>query len=185
MSDWSGSTALIVVDVQKGFDDQAFWGNRNNPDCESNVGRLIEAWRDHDWPIVYVRHDSRTPESPLAVGSPGNAFKDVVTGHPHLLVSKTVHSAFHGTPDLAAWLKEQGISGIAICGIQTNMCCETTARVGSDLGFEMIFVTDATHTFDVVGGNHQVYRAREIARYTALTLDADFGRVVSTAELVD
>ena len=101
-----------------------------------------------------------------------------------LLVSKSVHSAFHGTPDLAAWLKEQGISGIAICGIQTNMCCETTARVGSDLGFEMIFVTDATHTFDLVGGNHQVYRAREIVRYTSLTLDADFGKVVSTAELV-
>ena len=32
MSDWSGSTALIVVDVQKGFDDQAFWGDRNNPE---------------------------------------------------------------------------------------------------------------------------------------------------------
>ncbi len=185
MSDWIRSTALIVVDVQKGFDDRAVWGERNNPDCEANVGRLIAGWRDHDWPIVFVRHDSQTPGSPLAAGSPGNAFKDVVTGEPDLLVSKSVHSAFHGTPDLAGWLREQGITGIAICGIQTNMCCETTARVGSDLGFEMIFVIDATHTFDLVGPNHQVYRAREIARYTALTLDADFGRVVSTAELLD
>jgi len=184
VSDWRGSTALIVVDVQKGFDDAAFWGNRNNPECEANVGRLIQAWRDHDWPIVFVRHDSTTPGSPLAVGSPGNEFKDVVTGDPDVLVSKTVHSAFHGTPDLAAWLLEQGITGIAVCGIQTNMCCETTARVGSDLGFEMIFVTDATHTFDLVGANYQVYRAREIARYTSLTLNADFGRVVTTVELV-
>lgn len=185
MSDWTGSTALIVVDVQKGFDDRAVWGERNNPECEANVGRLIAAWRDHDWPIVFVRHDSQTPGSPLAAASPGNAFKDVVTGEPDLLVSKSVHSAFHGTPDLADWLHGHGITGIAICGIQTNMCCETTARVGSDLGFEMIFVIDATHTFDLVGPNHQVYRAREIARYTALTLDADFGRVVSTAELLD
>lgn len=185
MSDWTGSTALIVVDVQKGFEEQAFWGERNNPECEANIARLISAWRDHSWPVVFVRHDSVTPGSPLAPGQPGNAFKDVVAGTPDLLVTKSVHSAFKGTPDLASWLTEQGITGIAVCGIQTNMCCETTARDGSDLGFEMLFVLDATHTFDIVGANHKVYRAREIARYTALTLDADFGRVVTTAELLD
>jgi len=185
MTDWSGSTALIVVDVQKGFDDQAVWGERNNPECEANVARLIGAWRDHNWPIVFVRHNSTTPGSPLAPGTPGNMFKDVVTGEPDLLVGKSVHSAFKGTPDLAAWLTEHDITGIAVCGIQTNMCCETTARDGSDLRFEMLFVLDATHTFDIVGANHQVYRAREIARYTALTLEADFGRVVVTADLLD
>ena len=185
MTDWSGSTALLVVDVQKGFDDQAIWGDRNNPECEANVARLIAAWRDHRWPIVFVRHDSTSPGSPLAAGEPGNAFKDVVSGAPDLLVSKNVHSAFKGTPDLEAWLTDHGITGIAVCGIQTNMCCETTARDGSDLGFEMLFVLDATHTFDIIGPNHQVYRAREIARYTALTLGADFGRVVMTAELLD
>ena len=30
-------TALIVVDVQRGFDDASYWGRRNNPDCERNV----------------------------------------------------------------------------------------------------------------------------------------------------
>jgi nicotinamidase-related amidase len=184
MRDWSGSTALIVVDVQQGFDDAAYWGERNNPDCEVNVARLIAAWRDHEWPIVFVRHDSRSGASPLAPGKAGNAFKDVVGGDPDLLVAKSVHSAFHGDPDLDAWLAGHGITGIAVCGIQTNMCCETTARVGSDLGYEMLFVLDATHTFDIVGPNHQVYRAREIARYTALTLDADFGKVVATHDLV-
>ena len=42
MADWTGSTALIVVDVQKGFDDAAYWGPRNNPDCEINVFNLIK-----------------------------------------------------------------------------------------------------------------------------------------------
>ena len=184
MKDWHGATALIVVDVQKGFDDAGYWGDRNNPDCERNVGRLIDAWRDHGWPIVFVRHDSQSVGSPLDAGSPGNGFKDVITGTPDLLISKSVHSAFHGSPDLGAWLDEHGIAGIAVCGIQTNMCCETTARLGSDLGYELLFVLDATHTFDLVGPNHQVYRAREIARYTAVTLAADFGRVVSTEDLV-
>jgi len=33
--------ALIVVDVQRGFDDAGYWGRRNNPSCESNVAALI------------------------------------------------------------------------------------------------------------------------------------------------
>lgn len=184
MTDWKGSTALIVVDVQKGFDDASHWGPRNNPDCESNVEELIAGWRAQKWPVVYVRHDSEIPSSPLAPSSKGNAFKEVLAGKPDLLVTKTVHSAFHGKPDLNEWLQEEGISGVAICGIQTNMCCETTARIASDLGYELLFVADATHTFDIVTETKKVYRAREVARYTMLNIDADLGKVVTTADLV-
>jgi len=185
MADWKGSTALIVViDMQKGFGDASYWGPRNNPDCESNVEELIAAWRAQSWPIVYVRHDSVMPSSPLAPSSKGNEFKAALTGKPDLLVSKSVHSAFYGKPDLHDWLQEERISGVAICGIQTNLCCETTARMASDLGYEVLFVADATHTFDIVTETKKVYRAREVARYTMLNIDADFGKVVSTADLV-
>jgi nicotinamidase-related amidase len=184
-SKWANSTALIVVDVQKGFDDEEFWGPRNNPECEDNVERLIAAWREQDWPIVFVRHSSTQPSSPLAPSSPGYAFKDIITGEPDLLITKTVHSAFYGDVNLDAWLTEHEISGVAVCGIQTNMCCETTARMASDLGYEMIFVIDATHTFDLATSTRQVHMAREISRFTALTLEADFGTVMRTAELVE
>ena len=36
-------TALVVVDVQRAFEDAGYWGRRNNPDCEANVERLIGA----------------------------------------------------------------------------------------------------------------------------------------------
>jgi nicotinamidase-related amidase len=185
VTDWNGSTALIVVDVQKGFDDTNHWGPRNNPDCESNVAALITAWRDQSWPIVFVRHDSTTTGSPLAAGTKGNQFKDVITGEPDLLVTKDVHSAFYGDPDLNAWLENHGITGVAICGIQTNMCCETTARMASDLGYDVLFVEDAMHTFDITTPTKKVYRAREISRYAALTFAADFGKVVRTLDLVE
>lgn len=175
---------MIVIDVQKGFDDTAYWGPRNNPDCEMNIFHLLAAWRDQGWPVVFVRHDSRTPSSPLAPGGRGNEFKDVLTGEPDLLVVKSVHSAFYGEPDLDAWMKSHGITGVAVCGIQTNMCCETTARMASDLGYDLLFVEDATHTFDIIATN-KTYRAREIARYTSLSLDNEFGRVVRTSDLVD
>ena len=33
-----------MIDMQRGFDDLAFWGPTANPVCEANVARLIEAW---------------------------------------------------------------------------------------------------------------------------------------------
>jgi nicotinamidase-related amidase len=129
--------------------------------------------------VVFVRHDSTEDGSPLAPGLPGNELKDVVDGEPDVTVVKSVHSAFHGEPDLAGWLRERRVDEIAVCGIQTNFCCETTARVGADLGFGVDFVLDATHTFDLAG-----LSADELAKVTAANLEAEFGRVVSTADLL-
>jgi nicotinamidase-related amidase len=92
-----------------------------------------------------------------------------------------VHSAFHGDVDLDAWLRERGIDAIAVCGIQTNYCCETTARIGSDLGYDVWFVLDATHTFDLAGPDGEVVPAAEIARMTGINLQDAFAEVVTTA----
>jgi nicotinamidase-related amidase len=185
MTQWQGSTALVVIDVQRGFDDAEYWGPRNNLACEDNIVRLIEAWRAKEWPIVFVKHNSATPTSPLVPGSRGNELKSMITGVPDLLVEKAVHSAFFGKPDLRSWLDEHGITGIAITGIQTNMCCETTARMASDMGYQLQFVADATHTFDVTDSAGVVFAAESIATYTTLTIAADFGEVVTTSELID
>jgi nicotinamidase-related amidase len=177
-------TALIVVDVQRGFDDAEFWGPRNNPACEENVSALIAAWRGCSQPIVFVRHHWDEDGSPLRSDEAGSEFKDVVEGSPDLLVTKTVHSAFHGTPDLQDWLGKNGIDKLVICGIQTNMCCETTARIGSDLGYEVGFAIDATHTFDQDDHDGGTVSADELARVTASNFDPEFGRVLTAAEAI-
>ena len=178
------STALLVIDVQRAFDDDAYWGRRNNPGCEANVAALIGAWREAGRPLVYVRHDSVEPGSPLAPGGPGNAFKDVVSGEPDLLVTKHVNSAFYGDPDLHAWLQERGIGSIAVCGITTNHCVETTARMGANLGYEVLFAIDATHTFDRTGPDGERLTADELARATAASLHEEFAAVVPTKALL-
>jgi nicotinamidase-related amidase len=177
-------TALVVVDVQRAFDEAAVWGRRNNPECEANVAALLGSWRTSERPVVFVRHDSTEPGSSLAPDAPGNAFKPEVSGEPDLLVTKQVNSAFHGDPDLAGWLRDRGIGRVAICGITTNHCCETTARVGGNLGFDVLFVLDATCTFDRRGPDGIVMTADELARATATNLHEEFATVVSTAELV-
>jgi nicotinamidase-related amidase len=176
--------ALVVVDVQEAFEDAAFWGPRNNPDCESNIVVLLDAWRAAGRPVVFVRHDSDEPASPLRPGQPGNEFKAIVAGEPDLLVAKRVNSSFHGTPDLDAWLHERDLDGIVVCGITTNHCCETTARVGGNLGHRVLFALDATHTFDRTGPDGTLVTADELARVTGTNLHDEFGEVVATRDLV-
>jgi nicotinamidase-related amidase len=177
--------ALLLVDVQRAFDDAGYWGARNNPACEDNIAALLAAWRRTGRPVVFVRHDSVEDGSPLAPGLPGNEFQDVITGEPDLLVVKHVNSAFYGDPDLHGWLGEQGVDEVVIAGITTNHCCETTARMAGNLGYRTWFAIDATHTFDRRAPDGTLIPADEIARVTAANLHEEFATVVETARLLD
>ncbi|WP_037681062.1 cysteine hydrolase family protein [Streptomyces griseus] len=185
------NAALVVVDVQKGFEEPAFWGTRNNPGADENIAALIDVWQATGRPVVFVRHDSPKPQSPLRRGYEGNDFKEYVEQRrgkgagPELFLTKTVNSAFLGTPDLGAWLKAEGISQFVLAGIQTNMCVETTARMGGNLGFDVVVAFDATYTFDLRGPFGWRRSAEEIAQASAVSLHGGgFARVVTTEEVV-
>ncbi len=182
--------ALVVIDVQEGFDQTDHWGPTANPQCEHNIARLIDCWRDtRRGPIVAVRHDSAAG-SPLAPGTRGNELKAFVAESGYdVLVTKQVNSAFLGTPDLRAWLDDRAISDIVLCGIQTNMCVETTARMGGNLGFRVSVPLDATRTFDLVttlpDGSEIQMTATDLMRATAANLRGGrFAVVVATADLL-
>jgi nicotinamidase-related amidase len=64
------------------------------------------------------------------------------------VLTKTSRNAFT-TTNLQQLLTERGIRDLVICGIQTEQCCETTARLAADFGYDVTFVTDATATFPI------------------------------------
>ena len=176
--------ALVVVDVQQGFDDP-WWGRRNNPVCDENIEALVRSWTRNGRPVVLVQHDSLNPGSPLHPDAPGHALKPYLQEvTPTLRVSKTVNSSFHGDPDLDSWLRDTGVAGIVVCGITTNHCCETTARVGGNLGHDVLYALDATHTFDRRAPDGELVTADELARITAVNLHGEFATVVTTAQLL-
>ncbi|MEU8574701.1 cysteine hydrolase family protein [Streptomyces asoensis] len=186
------NAALVVVDVQKGFEELDFWGARNHPGADDNIAALIDVWQGSGRPVVFVRHDSVSPRSPLRRGYEGNGFKAYVEERrgkgagAELLLTKTVNSAFLGTPDLGGWLTDRGIPQIVVAGIQTNMCAETTARMGGNLGYDVLFAFDATYTFDLEGPFGWRRSAEELAQASAVSLHGGgFARVVTTREIVD
>ena len=73
------STALLVVDVQRAFEDAGYWGRRNNPECEANIAALIGAWRDAGRPSCTSGTSPTRRARRCGPDHPGNAFKDVVT----------------------------------------------------------------------------------------------------------
>jgi len=69
--------ALIIIDVQKGFDNPK-WGERNNLQAGQNIERLLRAWRESKRPVFHIQHLSASPESPLNPNSMGSEIKDIV-----------------------------------------------------------------------------------------------------------
>ncbi|MGW6690588.1 cysteine hydrolase family protein [Streptomyces sp. NPDC054961] len=188
----AANSALLVIDVQKGFDDADFWGPRNNPAAEANIAALMDAWQESGRPLVIVQHASRQTGSVLAPDQPGYALKDFVAERAEraaLHITKSVNSSFYGTPDLADWLTEQNVGQVVVAGIQTNMCVETTARMAGNLGYEVLVPLDATHTFDLAAEarpDAPRLTADQLATATAVNLQGGgFARIVTTGRLVE
>lgn len=177
------NTALIVIDVQKGFEHPS-WGPRNNPGAEAAIARLLEAWRGAGRPIFHVQHLSRRAGSPLAPGQSGVEIKDEVRPLAgETVVAKSVNSAFIGT-DLEERLRRGGIKDLIITGLCTDHCVSTTARMAANLGYRVILPHDAAAAFDRTGWDGTVYPAEEIHRTALASLHGEFATVVSSEALL-
>lgn len=176
---------LVVVDVQVGFRDRDYWGPNGNPSALVNISALVSFWRENNLPIVFVKHNSKNPDSPLFSGNPGNQIEPELDGSRDVVIQKSVNSAFYGTPDLHLWLAKRNFRNLVICGITTNRCCETTARMAGNLGYQTIFAIDATDAFDLTHQDGSITRASEVMRMTAANLDGEFATVLTTREILE
>ena len=175
--------ALLLIDVQQGFDEPR-WGTRNNLAAEGRIAALLAAWRAAGRPVVHVQHVSLEPQSPLRDGVPGNAFKveaRPIAGEP--VFRKHVNSAFIGT-GLDAHLRAQGIEELVLVGLTTDHCVSTTARMAGNLGFTVTVVDDATATFERRGPDGTHYGAELMHRAALASLHGEFATVRSTDEIL-
>lgn len=177
--------ALIVIDVQRAFDEwEAAGKRRNNPDAVARIADLLAAFRARGAPIFHIRHEGTQPNSTFLPSRSGYAVKDEAREQPgEPVIVKRVNSAFIGT-DLEARLRTGGISTVVICGATTNHCVETTTRMAGNLGFDAQLVCDATWTFDRVGPDGDAHSADEIHAMTLSNLNGEFARIVTSDDVV-
>jgi nicotinamidase-related amidase len=176
-------TALLLIDVQKGFYDP-IWGVRNNPSAEDKIALLLSVWRDKGFPVIHIQHCSIDENSPLRPEFSGNEFKD--EARPLLgekVFTKTVNSAFIGT-ELEEYLRENSIESLVITGLTTDHCVSTSTRMAGNLGFDVILVSDATATFDRTGADGSHYSAEQIHNTHLASLNGEFCTVLTSKEVL-
>lgn len=187
------NTALIVVDMQN------IWvhprGARYLPMSEDIVPRiqeLLRFCRSRGVPVIYLHTTKRKDLADAGIfadikpqthdaddewsnfeGSPGaEIYEPVKPAQADILVKKFRYSGFYGT-QLENLLRALGRDTIAVTGVATNVCCDSTARDGAMRDFKVLFLSDCNASF-----------SREEQDATLKNFDKHFGVVMDSQTLV-
>jgi nicotinamidase-related amidase len=177
---YANSAALLVIDAQASFSARPYWREEGAAEYLAAQNTLIEGFATLKLPVVRIFHVEPDGAFSKASGLV-RPLDGLVDFDAALTVEKTAHSAFVRTP-LEDWLRNAGITRLVVSGIRTEQCCETTTRHGSDLGFAVDYVTEATLTFPMKHGNGREFTVAEIRERTELVLADRFATIVGVGE---
>jgi len=149
------TTALVVIDLQKGIASFPKLAPRSSQQVIANASKLAGAFRAHGMPIFLVRvvvmpeiafrpiADESRPTHP---GPRPSDWSDMVSElgqvPSDIVITKHQVGAFYGT-DLELQLRRRRIETIVLSGIATDAGVESTARFANDYGFQQVFAEDA------------------------------------------
>lgn len=145
----SGNTALLLIDIQEFYFPGGKWELTDPTLAAKNASLLLEDFRKDGKIVIHVRHDTEPG---------GNIHELVKPLSGEKIFTKKEVNAFKDT-GLLAFLKENKITSLVICGMQTHMCLEAATRAASDYGFSCIVVGDACATRDLTFGERTVTAA--------------------------
>ncbi|UGQ48187.1 cysteine hydrolase family protein [Massilia endophytica] len=139
------SSALLIIDMQQElcFGGEAAFEARR---VVERINIVSAKARAAHIPVFMIQHEEE--EGALQHGSEGwQLAQGLATAPSDLHVRKHTPDSFHQTP-LQALLEERGITSLAICGLQSDFCVDTTTRRALALGYPVTLVTDGHSTVD-------------------------------------
>lgn len=172
--------ALLIIDVQKGFQDPSY-GKRSHPEAETNILKLLENYRQLNKPVIHIQHIALDEQS-LFANPKYQAFQqgfEPLANEP--VFQKHVNSAFIGT-NLEAYLHQHQITDLTIVGLTLPHCVSTTTRMAANLGFHVTLIKDATATFSLPDTDGFELEPDLIHRYNLASLNHEFANIISTEE---
>lgn len=175
------SIAVLVIDVQQGLCE----GEGAAFDCEGTIARInrvTQKARVAGVPVIFIQHESKSGY--LEYGSAAWQLASGLEVQPtDLRIRKTTPDSFLGT-NLESILRQRNIGRVAVCGMHSEFCVDTTTRRALALGFPVLLISDA-HTS---AGNAVISAHQVIAHHNAtLTNISSFGprvRAVSSEDIV-
>jgi nicotinamidase-related amidase len=180
-------SCLLLIDVQESFRHRPYYRADEMGPYLAAQNTLIAACQRAGVPIVRILHTDgpKDAANPFALESglvrPLAGLAEVQAAATFI---KTRHSALVGT-GLDVWLTQHGITRLIVSGIRTEQCCETTTRHASDLGWQVDFVTEATHTFAMQHEDGSPLPPALLKARTAAVLKDRFARICTVAQVAD
>jgi len=156
------TTAFLIIDVQHGLcsgEYEAFEVTR----VIERINVVSRKMREAGAPVVVVQHEA--PDGPLVYATEGwNLAAGLDVQPTDIYVRKKASDSFHNT-DLQAILQAREVRKLAICGLQSEFCVDTTTRRALALGYPVTLVSDAHSTM-----NNSVLSAAQITAHHNETL---------------
>lgn len=156
------TSALVVIDLQKGV--VSLPTAHDMGAVVANAAKLARGFRDKGLPVVLVNATGVAPgrtEAPRRLDNMPPDWADLVPDLGHkpgdLLVSKQTWGAFMQT-DLAAQLRDRGVTQVVLAGVATSAGVESTARQAHELGFNVTLAIDAMTDMNADAHDNSVQR---------------------------
>lgn len=186
ISRFGPETALLLIDVQKGVNVLSHWGGptgrRNNPQADDNMRAMLKAWRSAGRTVIFTRHDSREPDSPLKLAlSTGDQIEGFETVESDIVIEKDVNSAFVGTA-LELRLRQRGCTRLVVAGYFTNFCVETSVRMAGNMGYDTYLVPEACATCNHIGPDGTDHDPELLHQVSVANLHGEFCTAISTED---
>jgi len=175
--------ALIIVDIQNDY----FPGGKmelvGSNEAAGEAARLLRAFRERGSPIFHIQHVSTRPGATFFLPDTEGMkiHESVAPLASETVIVKHFPNSFRETKLLEA-LRAAKIERLAIAGMMTHMCIDTTVRAAFDLGFQCQLAQDACATRDLTRQGVTVPAAQVQTAFLA-ALDGVFAKVVTVEEI--
>ncbi|AIQ52984.1 MULTISPECIES: cysteine hydrolase family protein [Paenibacillus] len=170
------TTALLIIDVQEAMFSYPGMSLYDGEQVMDRIVALLGKARSAGVPVVYIQH---TEDEEYTKGLPTWEISSRITPQDgESVVEKPTWDAFHRTT-LHEELQRLGVTGLVICGMQTEFCLDTTCRRAYSMGYSNILVQDAHSTFDNAN-----FSGEEIVRHHNGVLGGRFASLRKADEIV-